>query len=100
MPFVNYTASETASPSLAARLAMMTRRGEEQMQPAAWLRETFNEARMLNASAVVISFHASPDFDDSPDDPDRKSSRNRLVSSFLLRDINRTESCSIKHNAL
>ena len=39
---------------------------------AAWLRETFNEARTLNASAVVISFHASPDFDDSPDDPDRK----------------------------
>jgi Calcineurin-like phosphoesterase len=38
----------------------------------AWLRETFNEARTLNASAVVISFHASPDFDDSPDDPDRK----------------------------
>jgi hypothetical protein len=38
----------------------------------AWLRETFTEARTLNASAVVISFHASPDFDDSPDDPDRK----------------------------
>ena len=38
----------------------------------AWLRETFTEARVLNASAVVISFHASPDFDDSPDDPDRK----------------------------
>jgi hypothetical protein len=39
---------------------------------AAWLRETFNEARTLNASAVVISFHASPDFNDSIDDPDRK----------------------------
>ena len=39
---------------------------------AAWLRETFTEARTLNASEVVISFHASPDFDDSPDDPDRK----------------------------
>ena len=38
----------------------------------AWLRETFIEARTSNASAVVISFHASPDFDDSPDDPDRK----------------------------
>ena len=38
----------------------------------AWLRETFTEARTWNASAVVISFHASPDFDDSPDDPDRK----------------------------
>jgi hypothetical protein len=38
----------------------------------AWLRETFNEAKSLNASAVVISFHASVDFDDSPDDPDRK----------------------------
>jgi hypothetical protein len=37
-----------------------------------WVRETFAEARTLNASAVVISFHASPDFDDSPDDPDRK----------------------------
>ena len=39
---------------------------------AAWLRETFSEAATLNASAVVISFHASPDFDDSPDDPVRK----------------------------
>jgi hypothetical protein len=39
---------------------------------AAWLHETFNEARTLNASAVVISFHASPDFDDSLDDPDRQ----------------------------
>ena len=37
-----------------------------------WLRETFAEARSLNASAVVLSFHASPDFDDSPDDPDRQ----------------------------
>ena len=39
---------------------------------AAWLRETFAEARTLNASAVVISFHASPKFYESPDDPDRK----------------------------
>jgi len=39
---------------------------------AAWLRETFNEAKTLNASAVVISFHASPDFDDALDDPDRQ----------------------------
>ncbi|HEY9503564.1 MAG TPA: metallophosphoesterase [Pyrinomonadaceae bacterium] len=39
---------------------------------AAWLRETFAEARTSNASAVVISFHAAPDFDDSPDDPYRK----------------------------
>ncbi len=39
---------------------------------AAWLRETFNEARTLNASAVVISFHACPDFDDALDDPDRQ----------------------------
>jgi hypothetical protein len=38
----------------------------------AWLRETFSEARSLNASAVVLSFHASPDFEDSPDDPDRQ----------------------------
>jgi len=38
----------------------------------AWLRETFAEAKTLNASAVVISFHAAPDFDDSPEDPDRK----------------------------
>ena len=38
----------------------------------AWLRETFTTARSLNASAVVLSFHASPDFDDSPDDPDRQ----------------------------
>ena len=39
---------------------------------AAWLRETFSEARTLNASAVVISFHASPDFDDAADNPDRQ----------------------------
>jgi hypothetical protein len=39
---------------------------------AAWLRETFTEARSLNASAVVISFHASPDFEDFPDDRDRQ----------------------------
>ena len=36
------------------------------------LRETFSEARTLNASAVVIIFHASPDFDDQTDNPDRK----------------------------
>jgi hypothetical protein len=39
---------------------------------AAWLRETFAEARTSNAAAVVISFHAAPDFDDSLDDPFRK----------------------------
>jgi hypothetical protein len=39
---------------------------------AAWLRETFAEARTSNAAAVVISFHAAPEFDDSLDDPYRK----------------------------
>jgi len=38
----------------------------------AWLRETFGEARNLNASGIVLSFHASPNFEDSPDDPDRQ----------------------------
>ena len=39
----------------------------------AWLRETFNEARAANASAVVISFHASPGFEDPFDKPYRQS---------------------------
>lgn len=39
----------------------------------AWLRETFTEAKTLNASAVVVSFHASPGFADSPDNPYRQS---------------------------
>ncbi|HTG95220.1 MAG TPA: metallophosphoesterase [Pyrinomonadaceae bacterium] len=37
-----------------------------------WLRETFIEASTSNAAAVVISFHASPDFDASSDHPDRQ----------------------------
>jgi Calcineurin-like phosphoesterase len=39
----------------------------------AWLHETFTEARTMNASAVVISFHASPGFEEPFDDPHRQS---------------------------
>ena len=38
---------------------------------AAWVRETFAEARSLNASAVVLSFHGNPAFEGSVDDPHR-----------------------------
>lgn len=39
----------------------------------AWVRETFAEARSLNALAVVLSFHATPDFEKPVDDPYRQS---------------------------
>jgi hypothetical protein len=38
----------------------------------AWVRETFAEAKGLNASAVVLSFHANPAFEESIDDPERQ----------------------------
>src|SRR6185503_2664357 len=37
-----------------------------------WLRETFTEAKSLNASAMVVSFHASPEFKAYVDDPERR----------------------------
>lgn len=40
---------------------------------AAWLRETFAEARALNAWAVVFGFHANPDFEEPVDDPYRQT---------------------------
>ncbi len=40
---------------------------------AAWVRETFAEARFLNALAVVLSFHASPDFEEPVDNPYRQA---------------------------
>ncbi|MFY9608432.1 MAG: hypothetical protein WAU45_07445 [Blastocatellia bacterium] len=40
---------------------------------AAWVREAFAEARSLNALAVVLSFHANPDFEESADNPDRQA---------------------------
>ena len=39
---------------------------------AAWVRETFAEAKSLNASAVVLSFHANADLEE-PDDSYRKA---------------------------
>lgn len=39
---------------------------------AAWVRETFAEARNLNASGVVISFHANAALEE-PDDPGRQA---------------------------
>ena len=36
-----------------------------------WVRETFAEAKSLNASAVIIAFHANPAFEDDVDDKDR-----------------------------
>jgi hypothetical protein len=39
---------------------------------AAWVRETFAEASRLNASAVVISFHANAGLEE-PDDPARQN---------------------------
>ena len=40
---------------------------------AAWVRETFAEARKLNASAVVISFHASADLEEPHDEEYRQA---------------------------
>jgi len=40
---------------------------------AAWVRETFAEARNSNASAVVLSFHANADLESSADDPYRQA---------------------------
>lgn len=40
---------------------------------AAWLRETFAEAGAGNASAVVIGFHANPDFEEPVNDPYRQA---------------------------
>jgi hypothetical protein len=40
---------------------------------AAWVRETFAEARTLNASAVVLSFHATPDLEAPVDDDYRQA---------------------------
>jgi hypothetical protein len=39
----------------------------------AWLRETFTEAKTVNASAVVLSFHASPGFEEPVEDSYRQS---------------------------
>lgn len=39
----------------------------------AWVRETFREAKNLNASAVVLSFHATPDFESPLDDDYRQA---------------------------
>jgi hypothetical protein len=39
---------------------------------AAWVRETFDEARSLNASAVVLNLHANPAFEEPLDDPERQ----------------------------
>lgn len=39
----------------------------------AWLRETFAEARTTNASAVVVSFHANPAFEEPIEDSYRRS---------------------------
>jgi calcineurin-like phosphoesterase family protein len=39
----------------------------------AWLHETFTEAKNVKASAVVLSFHASPGFENPVDDPYRQS---------------------------
>ncbi|HJQ68968.1 MAG TPA: hypothetical protein VKA70_08350 [Blastocatellia bacterium] len=40
---------------------------------AAWVRETFAEARNLNASAVVISYHASADLEEPHDNDYRRA---------------------------
>lgn len=40
---------------------------------AAWVRETFAEARSLNALAVVLSFHGNPAFEESVDDASRQA---------------------------
>lgn len=39
---------------------------------AAWVRETFAEARASNASAVVLAFQANPDFEEPFDNPYRR----------------------------
>lgn len=39
---------------------------------AAWSRETFAEAKALNASAVVLAFHGSPEWEESIDHPRRQ----------------------------
>ena len=40
---------------------------------AAWVRDTFAEARKLNASAVVLSFHATPDLEAPVEDDYRQA---------------------------
>ncbi len=40
---------------------------------AAWVRETFAEARALNASAVVFGFHGNPAFEEPVGDPYRQA---------------------------
>jgi hypothetical protein len=39
---------------------------------AAWVRETFADARSINATAVVLGFHANAGLEE-PDDPDREA---------------------------
>jgi hypothetical protein len=48
--------------------AAATRRTEA---ATAWLRETFAAARALNASAVVLAFHANAALEEAPDSPHR-----------------------------
>ena len=36
-----------------------------------WLRETFAAARTVDASGVVLAFHANPGFEEPPEDPNR-----------------------------
>ncbi|HSF23012.1 MAG TPA: hypothetical protein VLE20_02215 [Blastocatellia bacterium] len=40
---------------------------------AAWVRDTFAEARTMNALAVVLSFHGNPSFEAPADDPQRQA---------------------------
>ncbi len=40
---------------------------------AAWVRELFTEARLVNASAIVIGFHANPSFEEPAGDAERQA---------------------------
>ena len=61
-PFPNRTAEDDAA---------VRRRTEAAVS---WLRATFDEARALDATAVVLAFHANPGFEQPADDPYRQSS--------------------------
>lgn len=71
---VHLVGSRNATEPFAARTGANDAEAKRRTEAAAaWVRETFAEAKSLNASAVVIAFHANPGFEDAPDDPNRRA---------------------------
>jgi hypothetical protein len=71
---VNIVGSENAMKSFPGRTEADDSASKRRTEAAAaWVRESFAEARNINASAVVVSFHASAELEGNPDDAYRQA---------------------------